>query len=192
MPAARRFIEAQWQDCAKGTALQVGTRTHTEPAGRRIALPTELVNVVATLPGKGYRFTLSPEGRLTTQEGDPVMGEGGEIVIDPAKGQVAIAQDGTVSQADEKIGKVAVFLFDDRSVLDKDRGNLFKNTSNAEPVPDTASRVRQGMLEGSNVNPILQITRMIEVSRAYESVVKTMENTADLSRRAVERLGRVA
>ena len=151
---------------------------------------------VETASGDRYtrdgRFTLSPEGRLTTQEGDPVMGEGGEIVVDPAKGQVAIAQDGTISQADEKIGKVAVFLFDDRSVLDKDRGNLFKNTSNAEPVPDTASRVRQGMLEGSNVNPILQITRMIEVSRAYESVVKTMENTADLSRRAVERLGRVA
>jgi flagellar basal-body rod protein FlgF len=151
---------------------------------------------VETASGERYtrdgRFTLSPDGRLTTQEGDPVMGEGGEIVLDPAKGQISIAQDGTISQADEKVGKVAVFLFDDRSVLDKDRGNLFKNTSNAQPNPDTASRVRQGMLEGSNVNPILQITRMIEVSRAYESVVKTMENTADLSRRAVERLGRVA
>jgi flagellar basal-body rod protein FlgF len=151
---------------------------------------------VETASGERYtrdgRFTLSPDGRLTTQEGDPVMGEGGEIILDPAKGQISIAQDGTISQADEKVGKVAVFLFDDRSVLDKDRGNLFKNTSNAQPVPDTASRVRQGMLEGSNVNPILQITRMIEVSRAYESVVKTMENTADLSRRAVERLGRVA
>ena len=151
---------------------------------------------VETASGERYtrdgRFTLSPDGRLTTQEGDPVMGEGGEIVLDPAKGQISIAQDGTISQADEKVGKVAVFLFDDRSVLDKDRGNLFKNTSNAQANPDTASRVRQGMLEGSNVNPILQITRMIEVSRAYESVVKTMENTADLSRRAVERLGRVA
>lgn len=151
---------------------------------------------VETEAGERYtrdgRFTLSPEGKLTTQEGDAVQGEAGEIILDPAKGMVAIAQDGTVSQAGEKVGKVGVFLFDDRSVLDKDRGNLFKNTSNAEPSPDTASRLQQGMLEGSNVNPILQITRMIEVSRAYESVVKTIENTADLSRRAVERLGRVA
>ena len=138
------------------------------------------------------RFTLSPEGKLTTQDGDAVQGESGEIILDPAKGPVAIAQDGTISQAGEKVGKVGVFLFDDRSVLAKDRGNLLKNTSNAEPNPDTASRVRQGMLEGSNVNPILQITRMIEVSRAYESVVRTIENTADLSKRAVERLGRVA
>ena len=138
------------------------------------------------------RLTLSPEGKLVTEAGDAVQGESGEIVVDPAKGQVAIAQDGTVSQAGEKVGKVGVFLFDDRSVLAKDQGNLFKNTSNAQPNPDTASRLHQGMLEGSNVNPILQITRMIEVSRAYESVVRTIENTADLSKRAVERLGRVA
>jgi len=138
------------------------------------------------------RFTLSPEGKLTTQAGDPVMGDGGEIVLDLARGPVAIAADGTISQAGERVGKVQVFLFEDRSVLAKDQNNLLKNTSNDAPVADTASRVRQGMLEGSNVNPILQITRMIEVSRAYESVVRTMENTSDLSRRAVERLGRVA
>jgi flagellar basal-body rod protein FlgF len=138
------------------------------------------------------RFTLSPEGKLTTQDGDAVQGDGGEIVVDPAKGPVAIATDGTVSQGEERLGKVAVFAFDDRSVLAKDHGNLLKNTSNAQPQTDAASRMRQGMLEGSNVNPVLQITRMIEVSRAYEGVVKALENTADLSRRAVERLGRVA
>ena len=48
------------------------------------------------------------------------------------------------------------------------------------------------MLEGSNVNPILEITRMIEVSRAYEQIAKMMDANADLSRSAVERLGRVA
>lgn len=138
------------------------------------------------------RFTLTPEGRLVTQGGAAVQGDGGEIILDPAKGQVAIAQDGTISQNGERVGKVAVYLFDDRSVLAKDQNNLFKNTSNAQPTADTASQVRQGMLEGSNVNPIMQITRMIEVSRAYESVVRSIENTADLSKRAIERLGRVA
>lgn len=138
------------------------------------------------------RFTLSPEGQLTSQDGYAVAGEGGEIVIDPTKGQVTISADGVVSQGAERVGKIAVFNFEDRSVLAKDKGNLLKNTSNAEPIADTASQLRQGNLEGSNVNPIQQITRMIEVSRAYESLTKSMENTADLSRRAVERLGRVA
>jgi len=138
------------------------------------------------------RFTLAPDGRLTNQAGDSVSGESGEIVIDPAKGPVSIASDGTVSQAGERVGKVGVFLFSGRAPLSKTGDNLFKNTSNEAPVADTASRVRQGMLESSNVNPILQITRMIEVSRAYEGVVKSMESSADLSRRAVERLGKLA
>ncbi|MDH4385927.1 MAG: flagellar basal-body rod protein FlgF [Caulobacter sp.] len=138
------------------------------------------------------RFTLSPDGRLTNQAGDSVSGDAGEIVVDPAKGPVSIASDGTVSQAGERVGKVGVFLFSGRAVLAKNGDNLFKNTSNEAPVADTASRVRQGMLESSNVNPILQITRMIEVSRAYEGVVKSMESNSDLSRRAVERLGKLA
>jgi flagellar basal-body rod protein FlgF len=47
------------------------------------------------------------------------------------------------------------------------------------------------MLEGSNVNSVLEITRMIEVSRAYESTTRMIDSAADLSRRAVERMGRV-
>jgi flagellar basal-body rod protein FlgF len=48
------------------------------------------------------------------------------------------------------------------------------------------------MLEGSNVNPILEITNLIEIQRAYESVTRMIENTTELSRRSVERLGRVS
>ena len=48
------------------------------------------------------------------------------------------------------------------------------------------------MLEGSNVNPILEITNLIEIQRAYESISRMIENTNDLSRRSVERLGRVS
>ena len=88
------------------------------------------------------------------------------------------------------MGKVGVYKFDSLSVLEKTGDNLLKNTSNAQPAAATDSRVRQGMLEGSNVNPILEITNLIEIQRAYESVTRMIENTNDLSRRAVERLGR--
>ena len=76
--------------------------------------------------------------------------------------------------------------------LSKGGDNLYANTSNlgAQAAPDTV--VRQGMLEASNVNPILQVTKLIEVSRAYESITRMMEQTAELSRRSVERMGRVS
>lgn len=151
---------------------------------------------VQTAAGERYtrdgRFTLSPEGKLTTQAGDPVQGESGEIVVNPELGPVTIATDGTVSQGVNKVGKIEVVTFDDMSGLSKTGDNLFRNTSNLQPQPSTAARVHQGMLESSNVNSILQVTRLIEISRAYESMARTIENSAELSRRSVERLGRVA
>lgn len=138
------------------------------------------------------RFTTDPTGRLVTQGGLAVLdASGGEIVIDSEKGQVAVGIDGSMSQGNEQVGKVGMYSFANAGALSKTGDNLFKNVSNLAPAPAEEARLRQGMLEGSNVKPILEITRMIEVSRAYEQTSKMMDSGADLSRRAVERLGRV-
>ncbi len=138
------------------------------------------------------RFTLDPTGRLTTQAGAAVAGAGGaEIVVDPLRGPVTIAKDGTVSQGINIVGKVEVSRFDDLGSLRKDGDNLFRNVSNqtAQPAPD--ARVHQGMLESSNVKTIEQVTRLIEVNRAYDSISKMMADTSDLSRRSIERIGKL-
>jgi flagellar basal-body rod protein FlgF len=138
------------------------------------------------------RFRLDEAGRMVNQNGHPVLGEGGEeIVIDPALGPVAISKDGNLSQGEEQVGKIGVFTFDDLMVLEKSGDNQFRNASNLQPQPAAEAVVRQGFLEGSNVNPIVEITRMIEVSRAYQSISKMMDSEQDLARRSVERLGRV-
>jgi flagellar basal-body rod protein FlgF len=151
---------------------------------------------VTTPDGERYtrdgHFRLDDTGKLVTQNGQTVADAGGgALQIDPQKGPIAIAADGTVSQGTEQVGKVGVVRFDSLSVLEKTGDNLYRNTSNqqAQAAPDV--RVRQGMLEGSNVNSIVQITKMLEVTRTYESMAKMMDSTADLSRRAVERMGRV-
>ena len=138
------------------------------------------------------RFRLDATGKLSTQAGYPVLDDGGgEIVIDPEKGPVAIAQDGTISQGQERVGKVGIVKFDTLSALEKTGDNLLKNSSNQSPQPAPDTAVRQGMLEGSNVNPISEITRMMDVTRTYESVAKMMDSNADLSLRSIGRLGRV-
>lgn len=151
---------------------------------------------VQTAQGERYtrdgRFQMDPTGRLVTEAGDPLMGEGGgEIVIDPEKGPVTISKDGVVSQGTELIGKIGVVGFTELSALRKVGDNLYSNSSNLQPQPQPNSAIHQGMLESSNVNPVVQITRMIEVSRAYERVTSMMDATAELSRRSIERLGRV-
>jgi flagellar basal-body rod protein FlgF len=151
---------------------------------------------VRTDEGERYtrdgRFRLDDAGRLTTQDGRAVLDEGGgEIVVDPENGALTVSADGVVSQGNLRVGRVGVARFDTLSVLEKTGDNLFRNTSNEQPQAATASKVRQGMLEGSNVKPVLEITRMIEVTRAYETMAKMMDANSELSRRSVERMGKL-
>ena len=137
-------------------------------------------------------FTTNAEGVLTTKQGLPVLGDGAPITLDPELGPVSVGADGTISQEGQPVGRLTVVRFDALSVLQKSGDGLYRNASNAQPMDATDAQVRQGMLEGSNVNTLLEITNLIEISRAYESVTRMIENTNDLSRRAVERLGKAA
>jgi flagellar basal-body rod protein FlgF len=151
---------------------------------------------IQTASGERYtrdgRFTTNPEGILVTQAGNQVMDEGGgQITIDPKLGPVTIGKDGTVSQGAIRVGKIGLVRPDDMASLAKDGDNLYRNTTNTIPQPVTDAQIHQGMLEASNVQPVIEITRLIEIQRAYEGVAKMMDNTAELSRSAVERLGKL-
>ncbi|HZZ33225.1 MAG TPA: flagellar basal-body rod protein FlgF [Phenylobacterium sp.] len=131
-------------------------------------------------------------GLVTTQSGDPVADDGGgTITLDPKKpGEVTITEDGVISQGKERVGKIGVYKFDSLSALEKTGDNYYQNSSNQTAVAAPGAKLRQGMLESSNVNPILQITKMIEVSRAYDQVSQMISSQSDLSRNSVARLGK--
>ncbi|WGM48078.1 Flagellar basal-body rod protein FlgG [Brevundimonas sp. NIBR10] len=137
-------------------------------------------------------FTLDPEGKLVTKAGDAVQGDGGDIILDPSRGQVTVGDDGTISQGGLLVGKLSLARFETLAALSKDGDGLYRNRSNAAPIEAAGAKIHQGSLEGSNVNPLIEITNMIEISRAYERVSKMIENVNDLSRRSVERLGRAS
>ena len=148
--------------------------------------------VVRTPAGDRYtrdgRLQLDGRNRLVTAAGQPVLAGGGELVFNPEAPTPVIAPDGTVSQGNVQLGRLDVVRFDSRRSLAKGGDNLFSAGVPARPAPDV--RLRQGMLEQSNVKPVLEITSLIEVSRAYERATRIVDQTQDLSRRAVERLGR--
>jgi flagellar basal-body rod protein FlgF len=58
-------------------------------------------------------------------------------------------------------------------------------------TPANDAVLRQGMVERSNVQPVLEITNLIEITRAYERVARMMDQAGDLSSRAIDRLGRI-
>jgi flagellar basal-body rod protein FlgF len=150
---------------------------------------------ISTAAGTRYtrdgRFTFDPSGKLTTQAGDPVQGDGGDITLDPKKGPVAISADGRISQSGVSVGKLSVVTFDSLAALSKDGGNLYRNDSNLTENTATAMTLKQGSLEGSNVQPIAQITRLIEINQAYTAVSNMISSTGSLSNSAIQRLGAI-
>jgi flagellar basal-body rod protein FlgF len=112
-------------------------------------------------------FTLSAEGALVTAEGYAVLDSGGApIQIDPAKGAVTVGTDGTLAVGVTPVSQVGVFMPADKGELQHQSGTRF--SVSGDPQPSSDFRIYQGFLEGSNVNPVLEIARMIEVQRAYE------------------------
>lgn len=112
-------------------------------------------------------FTPNGQGDLVNMDGHLVLDAGGApIFIPPDAGTIDMASDGTISADGELVGQIGVFEPVDRNMLIREGGVLFESPEGTEPVENP--RVLQGFLENSNVNPIEQISRMIEVQRAYE------------------------
>jgi flagellar basal-body rod protein FlgF len=112
-------------------------------------------------------FGPNENGDLVTPEGYPVLDAGGAPLFVPqGVGRVGIGADGTLSANGQPIGQVGIVTPDDPNQMFRESGVLFDARGGFTPAPD--GRVLQGFLEESNVNPILQVSRMIEVQRAYE------------------------
>jgi len=143
---------------------------------------------------EGERFTRdgslsrNADGELVTKSGLRVLGADGPIQIPADETGIVIAADGTVSTDKGVKGKFRVVGFADESKLENLGGNLF----NGEGGQDLENPVvRQEMIERSNVRAITEITRMIEVTRAYQSVSTVLQQQAELQTTAIEKLGTV-
>lgn len=147
--------------------------------------------VVDTPEGERFtrngQFKLSPEGELVTPAGDPVLGEGGPIVFGPEESGIEIAKDGTISTNQGLRGQLRIVSFENNNELKKEGAMMF--SSDAVPQPAEEASVLQGMIEKSNVEPVLEMTRMIDTARAYSSVSQAIEQTSQLRQSAIERLG---
>ncbi len=140
-------------------------------------------------------FTVSAEGTLVTKQGYVVQGDGGAITLDPKGSPPSISADGIVSQSvngqDNRVGRLNVVRIANMSDLSKAGDGTYTLTSNAAALPATDAHVRQGFLEASNVNPMVEITKLVAINRAYSSLAALVEQNATLSKTAIERLGRV-
>jgi len=178
------------RDTGQGNVEQTGAPYDLALAGKGFF-------TVQTPGGMRYtrdgHFSLDASGNLVTSQGYQVQGDGGPITITPNDGDIAIAPDGTVSSVVNGVGnqlaKLKVVDFADPAAMTKEGANLY-STSQAPVAPATVN-MRQGALEASNVQPVLEISHMIEVMRAYEATATMSKSQDDLMRQAIDKLGQM-
>ncbi|MCT4556777.1 MAG: flagellar hook-basal body complex protein [Pelagimonas sp.] len=130
-------------------------------------------------------FTPSAEGTLVTPDGHPVLDAGGTpIFVPPQASDLMVAGDGTISTQGRPVGQIGIVIPNDPKMMAREGGLLFRADEGFTPSEDP--RVVQGFVEASNVDPILQVARMVEVQRAYELGQKFMEREDERIRSALE------
>jgi flagellar basal-body rod protein FlgF/flagellar basal-body rod protein FlgG len=116
-------------------------------------------------------FTVSSKGQLTTSTGDEVMGDRGPITLLP--GHVSISPDGTISSRGAVAGKIKLVKFSSDTLL-TNAGNTYYSAPEDKATDDTESTVRQGVLEGSNVNPVTSMVELISAQRSAEMMQRAL------------------
>lgn len=168
-----------WQDNTNGPI-----RVTNNPLD--VALQGEGYFAVETPLGTRYtragNFTINAEGTLVTQEGYPVLDNANKhINFDPETKEIAIGGAGNITQDGAELGILGVYSFDNPQELQRAGDTLFRADAEAKPV--IAPRVSQGTLEGANVQAVLELTHMIDISRSVGSTAKYIDTMYDLQRK---------
>jgi flagellar basal-body rod protein FlgF len=131
--------------------------------------------VVQTARGPMYTrngsFQVSAKRELVTPSGDPVMGEGGVITLQP--GSISVAPDGTISSNGAITGRLHIVEFPPSTKLSSAGNNLYSAPANTA-VDSPGSSVQQGFLESSNVNPILGMVELVTAQRDAETMQRAL------------------
>jgi flagellar basal-body rod protein FlgF len=147
--------------------------------------------VVQTPSGDRYTrsgaFEINSKGELVTQQGHRVTGDNGPIVLAPGETGVRMSADGTVSTDQGQRGKLRLVRFANPQSIRSEGDNLFSSTAPAQPV-GPSGQIEPGALERSNVKPILEMSRLLDVQRTYTTIAGLMSKVDELRRTAISRL----
>jgi flagellar basal-body rod protein FlgF len=184
-----------WRDLRAGAIQQTGNPLD-------VAIDGDGFLVVQTPNGERYTrngaLQINAQGQLVTAGGAQVVGDNGPIVLQATDHDVAISADGRVtvvegvaSNTESVRGRIRLVSFAAPQQLQKDGDNLFSAPAGVAATPDTTSRLQQGSIEKSNVNGVVEMTRLIEVSRAYQQVATLLQQQSEIRKNAIQQLANV-
>jgi len=184
---------ATWHNFGNGALKQTGNPLD-------VSIDGDAFLVVQTPRGERYTrngaLQINATGQLVTLGGDPVLGDGGPIQFQPTDSNVSINPDGTITvreagnaASDSQRGRLRLVRFDQVQTLLKDSSSMFRAPPGTAPVPaETNVRVVQGSIEASNVRPVVEMARMIELTRSYTAIANLLQQASDRRLNAIDKL----
>ncbi|MGA8194321.1 MAG: flagellar hook-basal body complex protein [Acetobacteraceae bacterium] len=178
------------QDRATWREQQAGTLTHTgNPFD--LAITGEGYFAIATSRGtrltRDGRFGLMPSGTVADGAGNALLDTNGQpIQLSSTDTQITIAGDGTVSSENGQLGKIGVVQATDPLQLAAEGNTQFR--SNSPTVAVASPALVQGAVEDSNVQPVMETTRMMDDLRQFQFMSQFIQAEADRQQSAIDKL----
>lgn len=144
-----------------------------------------------TIYTRDGRMQMTDSGDLLSMNGEPILDVGGApLQLNPNGGPITIARDGMITQAGAQVGAVGLFQMPQGAKLARVGTSGVRPDQPAVPLVDfNGVSVMQGFVEGANVNPVLEMTRLIDVQRAFESAANLLQTSERSLDDAVTMLG---
>ncbi len=160
-----------------------------------VAVQGEAWIAVQTPAGTVYtrdgRMRMQPDGALQTLNGYPVLDAGNSpMLLDANGGTPTISQDGMISQSGRQLGAIGLFTLDPTAKLKRYDNSGVIPDKPAVPVLDFNNNgMTQGFVEGANINPVLEMAKMMMITRDFDNVSAAMSSTETSHRDAIKTLG---
>ena len=133
-------------------------------------------------------FDLSTDGTVVDEQGDALLDiTGKKLQITTADTRIAVAADGTVSSENGQIGKIGIVTANDPNRLQAEGGWLL-NAGSSATTPVATPHIVQGAMEESNVQPALEVTRMMNDLRTFQMISQFVQTEADRQQNAIDRI----
>ena len=133
------------------------------------------------------RFSPLPDGTVGDADGNSVMdGAGQKIRLAPGDTQITITADGTISSESGQIGRIGVVQPADANKMTAEGARLLR--ADADTAPVATPKLVQGAVEDSNVQPILETTRMMNDLRSFQFTSQFLQAEADRMQTAIDKI----
>jgi flagellar basal-body rod protein FlgF len=176
---------ATWRDFDQGSALKTGNPLDLFLQGNGFF-------TINTPRGERYtraaRFSLSSSGEIVDVSGNAVLGtDSRPITVPPGASTITVASDGTISTEMGQVGKFRVVQFDNQQSLQAEGDSLFATTQLARDAEQP--QIVQGTIEGSNVQAVVEVTRMMAEMREFDFASQFVDGEAQREQSAIDRIG---